>query len=113
MHSTLSSPYRYTFLYVSGFTPLIRSSICAQNESTPVFVIFLAFWEFQMGHAVYQIKPKTPSKLKNAIKMMLNTLDSQNLAQKQQVDQLDPSGILVEWLNFFGILQPHHCHHSL
>ena len=68
-----------------GFTPLIRSSICAQNESTPVFVIFLAFWEFQMGHAVYQIKPKTPSKLKNAIKMMLNTLDSQNLAQKQKI----------------------------
>ena len=33
--------------------------------------------------------------------------------QNKQVDQLDPSGILVEWLNFFGILQPHHCHHSL
>ena len=31
----------------------------------------------------------------------------------EQVDQLDPSGILVEWLIFFGILQPHHCHHSL
>ena len=68
-----------------GFTPVIRSTICAQNESTPVFAIFLAFWEFQMGHAVYQIKPKTPSKLKNAIKMILNTLDSQNLAQKPKI----------------------------
>ena len=68
-----------------GFTPVIRSSICDQNESTPVFAIFLAFWEFQMGHAAYQIKPKTPSKLKNAIKMILNTLDSQNLAQKQKI----------------------------
>ena len=56
------------FLY--GFTPLIRSQICAQNESTPVFAIFLAFWKFQMGQAVYQIKPKTPSKLKNLIKMI-------------------------------------------
>ena len=31
------------------------------------------------------------------------------VSYKKQVDQLDPSGILVDWLNFSGILQTNHC----
>ena len=62
--------YRY------GFTPVIKTKIRAQNESTPVFVLFLTFRVFQMGHTVYQINAYTLRKLRNGIKHILNTCNS-------------------------------------